>query len=169
MNHPFYSSKFVTRQLRVSHGVLILPSHDDVIKWKQFPRYWPFVRGIHRSSVNSPHKIHWRRALMCSLIWAWINGWVNNCVADDLRRHRAHHNVIVMASRPDNIEVDFVPFSSYFLWYTLGFLPMPHLTHLPLDKMAVILQTIFSDAFLWTKSFVFWLKFHWSLFLGVLV
>ena len=22
--------------------------HDDVIKWKQFPRYWPFVRGIHR-------------------------------------------------------------------------------------------------------------------------
>ena len=22
--------------------------HDDVIKWKNFPRYWPFVRGIHR-------------------------------------------------------------------------------------------------------------------------
>ena len=21
--------------------------HDDVIKWKHFPRYWPFVRGIH--------------------------------------------------------------------------------------------------------------------------
>ena len=21
---------------------------DDVIKWKHFPRYWPFVRGIHR-------------------------------------------------------------------------------------------------------------------------
>ena len=25
--------------------------HDDVIKWKHFPRYWPFVRGIHRSPV----------------------------------------------------------------------------------------------------------------------
>ena len=25
------------------------PWHDDVIKWKHFPRYWPFVRGIHRS------------------------------------------------------------------------------------------------------------------------
>ena len=24
-------------------------SHDDVIKWKHFLRYWPFVRGIHRS------------------------------------------------------------------------------------------------------------------------
>ena len=23
-------------------------NHDDVIKWKHFPRYWPFVRGIHR-------------------------------------------------------------------------------------------------------------------------
>ena len=26
--------------------------HDDVIKWKHFPRYWPFVRGIHRPPVN---------------------------------------------------------------------------------------------------------------------
>ena len=30
--------------------------HDDVINWKFFPRNWPFVRGIHRSPVNSPHK-----------------------------------------------------------------------------------------------------------------
>ena len=30
--------------------------HDDVIKWKQFLRYWPFVRRIHRSLVNSPHE-----------------------------------------------------------------------------------------------------------------
>ena len=29
--------------------------HDDVIKWKHFPRYWPFVRGIHRSPMNSLH------------------------------------------------------------------------------------------------------------------
>ena len=28
-------------------------SHDDGIKWKHFPRYWPFVRGIHWSPVNS--------------------------------------------------------------------------------------------------------------------
>ena len=24
-------------------------THDDVMKWKYFPRYWPYVRGIHRS------------------------------------------------------------------------------------------------------------------------
>ena len=44
--------------------------HDDVIKSKHFPRNWPFVRGIHRSPVNSPHKGQWRGALMMSLIWA---------------------------------------------------------------------------------------------------
>ena len=49
----------------------------DVIKWKHFPRYWPFVQGINRSPVNSPHKDPWRGALMFSLICAWINGWLS--------------------------------------------------------------------------------------------
>ena len=40
-------------------------------------------------------------------------------------------------------------------------------THLPQDKMAAISQTTISDAFLWMKSFAFWLKFHWSLLLRV--
>ena len=75
---------------------LAAPNHDDVIKWKQFPRYWPFVRGIHRSPLNSPHKGQWRGALMFSLICTRINGWVNNGEAGDLRRHRAHYDVIVM-------------------------------------------------------------------------
>ena len=75
-------------------------SHDDVIKLKQFLRYWPFVRGIHRSPVNSTHKGQSRGALMFSLICAWTNGWVNNRDADDLRRHRAHYDVIVMALTP---------------------------------------------------------------------
>ena len=70
--------------------------HDDVIKWKHFPRYWPFVWGIHRFPVNSPHKGQWRGALMFSLICAWINGWVNNREAGDLRRLRAHYDVMVM-------------------------------------------------------------------------
>ena len=50
-----------------------LSFHDDVIKWKHFPCYWPFVRGIHRSPVNSPHECQWRRTLMFSLICAWID------------------------------------------------------------------------------------------------
>ena len=70
--------------------------HEDVIKWKHFSRYWPCVRGIHRSPVNSPHKGQWRGALMFSLICAQINGWVNNRDAGDLRRHRAYYEVIIM-------------------------------------------------------------------------
>ena len=49
--------------------------HDCIIKWKHFPRYWPFVWKIHRSPVNSPHKGQWRWALMFSLICTWTNGW----------------------------------------------------------------------------------------------
>ena len=74
----------------------LLNIHDDVIKWKPFPRYWPFVRGLPRSPVNSPHKGQWRGALMFSLICVWINGWVNNPEAGDLSRYRAHYDVIVM-------------------------------------------------------------------------
>ena len=70
--------------------------HDEVIKWRHFPRYWPFVLGIHRSTVNFPHKGQGRGALMFSLICVWINGWVNNRGAGDLRRYRAHYDVTVM-------------------------------------------------------------------------
>ena len=72
-------------------------SLDDVIKWKHFPCYWPFVWEIHRSPVNSPQKGQWRGALMLSLICAWINGRISNREAGDLRRHRAHYDGIVMS------------------------------------------------------------------------
>ena len=73
------------------HGV----SHDDVIKWKHFPRYWQFVRGIHRSPVNSLHKGQWRGALMFSLICVCMNkrlskqlwGWWLETLSHPLWRH----------------------------------------------------------------------------------
>ena len=70
--------------------------HDDVIKWKHFPRYWPPVLRIHRSPVNSPHTAQFHDVSMFSFICAWINTWVNNRKAGDYRRHRAHYDVIVM-------------------------------------------------------------------------
>ena len=91
--------------------------HDDVIKWKHFPYYWPFV--IHRPLVNSPHKGQWRRALMFSLICSWINGWVNNREAGDLRCHHAHYDVTVMHLE---IKVDILDIGST-------------LNHLPCAKM----------------------------------
>ena len=67
--------------------------HDGVIKWKHFAHDLTFVRGIHRSQVNSPHKGQWHGAF--SLICAWTNGWVSNRYACDLRRHCANYDVIV--------------------------------------------------------------------------
>ena len=71
--------------------------HDDVIKWKHFPRYWPFVWAIHRSPVNSPQKGQWRGALMFSSIGACIKDWINNCEAGDSRCHNAHYDGTVMS------------------------------------------------------------------------
>ena len=65
--------------------------YDDVIKWKHFPRYWPFVR----LQVNSPKNGQGRGALMFFYL-CWINAWVNNREAGDLRRHRAHYDAILI-------------------------------------------------------------------------
>ena len=103
-------------------------THDNVIKWRHFPRNWPFVRGIHRSPVNCPHKGRWRGALMLSLICARINGRVNNVEAGDLRRYRAHCDVIVMGrchtQRSSNVE----SFSMTSSW----------IAHNTIQKMVVI-------------------------------
>ena len=80
-----------------SHFFNIYVLHDDVIQWKHFPRYWPICAGnSHRSPVNSPQKDQWCGALMFSLICARISSCANNGDAGDLRRNRAHCDVIVM-------------------------------------------------------------------------
>ena len=73
----------------------MVKNRDDVIKWTHFLRYWPFVRGNHRSLVNSSHKGQWCGALLLSFICAWTIVWVNNRDAGDLRRHHAHYEVIL--------------------------------------------------------------------------
>ena len=70
--------------------------HDEVIKWKHFPCSWPFVQGIHRSPVNSPHKGQWRGTLRFSWICLCTNVWINNLDPSDLRWHHSHYDVTVM-------------------------------------------------------------------------
>ena len=70
-------------------------NHDDVIKWKHFPRYCrTFEWVIHRSPVNSPQKGQWRGALMFTLICAWTKwlgkqswGWWFETPSRSLWRH----------------------------------------------------------------------------------
>ena len=72
----------------------------DVAWWRYqmetFSVLLAFVRGIHRSAVNSPHKGQWRGASMFSLNRVWTNGWVKNREAGGLKRYRAHYYVTVM-------------------------------------------------------------------------
>ena len=46
--HPFLKCEWMSGYIVMSDEI----THDDVIKWKHFPLYWPFVRGIHRSPVT---------------------------------------------------------------------------------------------------------------------
>ena len=101
MSHPYLTNRNV-----VQHN----SSHDDVIKWKHFPRYWPYVRGIHWPRWI-PHTKAGDAELWCiydaglwclyTLICARINGWVNNREAGDLRRYRPHYDVVVMSEDED--------------------------------------------------------------------
>ena len=74
-----------------SFDVFVL--HYDVITWKLFPRYWPFVRGIYWSTVNSPLK----GPVMQNLMFLWcgphkllykqsINGRFHCILADRSRQ-----------------------------------------------------------------------------------
>ena len=66
-----------------------LPTHDDIIKWKHFPRYWPFVRGF-------PAQRPVTRSFDVFFDLHLNKRWVNDGEGGDLRRHRAHYDVIVM-------------------------------------------------------------------------
>ena len=82
---------------------------------------------------------------MFSLIGAWIDGWVNNRDAGDLRRHRAHYGVIVMY-------IVTIPVRVMAL---LGFVILVILTQWGRDKMAAILRTTYSNVFLIKKNMNF--------------
>ena len=111
-----WKARVVTMASRVATEVVVMTTsavtsdekigimHDDVIKLKHFPRYWPFV-----SPVNSPHKGQWRGPLMFSLICARTNDWVNNREAGDLRCHRAHYDVTAMITLVFQWDIQRIP------------------------------------------------------------
>ena len=57
-----------------------------------------FMRGIHRSPVNSSRNCQWHGALVFSLICAWANDQTSSRNAGDLRRNRRHYDVTVMVT-----------------------------------------------------------------------
>ena len=65
---------------KIFQGKQNMGNHDDVTKWKHIPRYWPFLRGIHRS-----FDIFFDKCLS------------SNRETGNLRRNRGHYEVIVMS------------------------------------------------------------------------
>ena len=81
-------------------GSAIGPCHDDVIKWKHFPRYWPFVWGIHRSPVKRSFDVFFHLRLNKQLnkqSWSW---WFET-LSCSLRRHcnvyYVEHRLVIIA------------------------------------------------------------------------
>ena len=85
----------------LSERMLLLEAGECSAWWRHqmntFSALLALCVGNSPVPVNSPHKGQWRGALMFSLICVWINGWVNNREAGDLRRYRAQYDVTVMA------------------------------------------------------------------------
>ena len=91
--------------VRTEYLTLFAGVHSTLTNWswwrhqmETFSALLAICAGNSPVPVNSPHKCQWRGALMLSLICVWINGWVNNHDAGDLRRYRVHYDVIVMVS-----------------------------------------------------------------------
>ena len=79
-------------------------SHDEVIKWKHFRRFWPFVclgGGGGGKPVTggfpSQMPVTLNVDVFCGM--RWTNGWANNRDAGDFRRHGAHYDVTVIRTR----------------------------------------------------------------------
>ena len=74
--------------------------------------------------VNSPHKGQWRGSLMFSLSCAWINVWINNHEAGDLRCHHAHYDITVMTMYMEKGGIAVLgknPYVSHFLLAVIGY------------------------------------------------
>ena len=86
----------------------ILLSHAtrsrNMIWWRHqmeiFSALLAICEGNPSASGGFPSQSQWRGALMFSLICTWTNGWANNRVTGDLRRHRAHYDVHIMTIAP---------------------------------------------------------------------
>ena len=138
---------------------IIVIVHDDVIKLKHFLRYWPFVRGIHRSRVNSPH------------FWRHCNALPPSSLS-----------LLLLLSSPLQPQRCCKSFQTKFYDWQPGITRLKTkarsrflgragggdsvaLKHWGRDKMDAISQTTFSNAFSWMKIYEFCLRFLWKLFL----
>ena len=63
-------------------------THNHFMTWKHFPNHWLFVRGLHRSLVDSPHK----ESVMGTLMFSLMLSWTSCCTISQVTSHLRHHD-----------------------------------------------------------------------------
>ena len=114
-----------------------------------------FVRGIHRSAVNSPHKGQWRGALMFSLTCP-LNEQLSKQYWWFETPSHPHHNVTIMFTGIMNFSIlcrSDVTNAWLMYWASI--------------KPPIFLQEAFQKTFSWNTFFMLLFKFHSSVFPGV--
>ena len=117
-----------------------------------FSGLWAFLRGIHRSPVNCPHKYP-----QCGFFkfCDWTNDWANNRDAVDLRRHHAHYDVTVMFNGNSCMFIQKMVVNHYLQCFRHLVRRRDWSTAWARDKMAAILQMLFSNSFSRLKIMAF--------------
>ena len=73
--HMYDNESMNNYDLFEKHNFSVRSWHDDVIKWKHLPRYWPFVRGIHRGPVTRSFDIFFDlrpNKWLSKQSWSWL-------------------------------------------------------------------------------------------------
>ena len=102
MMNELWSIYFIYGSVPSQHDIFIQNTYKrpPITWWRHqmetFSALLAICVGNSPVPVNSPHKGQWSGAFMFSLIWVWINAWVNNREAGDLRRRRGHYDVTLM-------------------------------------------------------------------------
>ena len=93
------SHKIVPRHIGTTHVKFVISKYFQYSRLLSMSRApWRTVLLLFVLDGEIILQTEWRSwcTLMFPLICAWMNRWVNNRQADDLRRHRAHYDVTVM-------------------------------------------------------------------------
>ena len=148
--------------LYLKHIIMMTPSNGKIFRVTS-----PLVGN---SSVTGefPHKSQWRGALMYLWSAPWINSWVNNREAGDLRRNRVHYDVIVMTraitrshfscliSDIDSCARDCLPHHILQLHYHSTFdvlwLPYPQINFIPCWVNQRFIHNVLGFVITWTFS-----------------
>ena len=100
-----FTIKFINRgcscerrfQIQICCCTNVWCSHDEVIKWKHFPRCGPCVHVCWGGGFTGHRGTKTSDAF--SFIYSWTNSWVNNNGTGDLRRRRPYHDVTLMKTQ----------------------------------------------------------------------